>query len=136
VTAHELLNLPNKRIIKGSISGEDLAQDLKELLPIYDDANDCDKIRGALKWATICDGEEQCASWGGCDQVKAFLTRDRNGRGDRCEVAEMLARANTPALGVLPNGRRSTDRCVGAARRRREDIFIEFAGFASTTREG
>jgi hypothetical protein len=32
MTAHELLNVLNKRVIKGTIPGEDLVQDLNELL--------------------------------------------------------------------------------------------------------
>jgi len=89
MTAHELLNVLNKRVMKGGISGEDLAQDLNELLPIYDDASYCEKIRGALKWAAICDSEEECASWGGRDQVKAFLMQEI---GMAAGIAAMLER--------------------------------------------
>jgi hypothetical protein len=53
MTAHELLNVLNKRVIKGSISGEALVQDLNELLLRFDNANYRQKILGALEWAAI-----------------------------------------------------------------------------------
>lgn len=89
MTAHELLNVLSKRVIKGSISGEDLAQDLNELLLRFDDAGYCDKIRGALKWAAIYDSQSECEPWGGPDKVKAFLVQDI---GDASGIAAKLER--------------------------------------------
>jgi len=76
MTAHELLNVLNKRVIKGSISGEALVQNLNELLLRFDNAKYCDKIRGALEWAAICDSQSKCDLCGGRDKVKAFLIQD------------------------------------------------------------
>jgi hypothetical protein len=76
MTAHELLNVLNKRVIKGTIPGEDLVQDLNELLQRFDDANYCRIIRRALEWAAIYDSQDKCERWGGRDEVKALLIQD------------------------------------------------------------
>ena len=90
MTAHELLNVLNKRVIKGTIPGEDLVQDLNELLQRFDDANYCRIIRRALEWAAIYDSQDKCERWGRARRGESpSHSRHRNCGGGRCEVGEM-----------------------------------------------
>ena len=87
----ERLKLLTEKLKKGSLSGDDMARELNELLHVFGSVegvgNDREKINCAIEWADIYFSPQKSDRHGGREIVRASLLQDL---GTAVEIAGQL----------------------------------------------